>query len=306
MPLDGAGGQYHLFGPHLPQALAGRRRRRCRTEVVGDLLEERQVVVDVVADGRRAGEQPHLFHVAELGHRLGHPLGGRLAVDGVTAAENGAAEFVLLVDEDDPRPAASRRQRCRQTGGAAADDDDVGMGVAFLVTVRIGAGRCCADAAGLADGVLVARPQALRPHEGLVVEAGGQEPREAPGHRPHVEIDARPAVGAGRLEAFVKLLAGGLDVGFRASAAADLQERVNLLGAGAEDAARPVVLETARHHRDAVGHERRGQRVAGTPLEAGPVEGEIDGARTVDAPALGQALALGAHLPSPGGSSPTL
>ena len=64
--------------------------------------------------------------------------------------------------------------------------------------------------------------------------------------RADVEAQRRPAVLARRDEPVVQLLRRRAHVGLGARAARELHQRVRLLGAGAEDAARPVVLEAAR------------------------------------------------------------
>ena len=47
-----------------------------------------------------------------------------------------------------------------------------------------------------------------------------------------------------------------------AAAAVDADERIRLFRAGRQDAARPVILERAADEMDAVGEQRRGERVA--------------------------------------------
>jgi NaMN:DMB phosphoribosyltransferase len=72
----------------------------------------------------------------------------------------------------------------------------------------------------------------------------------------------------------------------------EVDERVRLLPAGGDDAARAVILEGPPHDPLAVGHQRGGERVAGMAGEALAVEGELHLAGAVDqAAATGQTRA---------------
>jgi hypothetical protein len=82
----------------------------------------------------------------------------------------------------------------------------------------------------------------------------------------------------------------------------EVDERVRLLRAGGDDAARAVILEGPPHDPLAVGHQRGGERVAGMAGEALAVEGELHLAGAVD-----QAAALARRVlmpvpPNPGAS----
>ena len=89
------------------------------------------------------------------------------------------------------------------------------------------------------------------------------------------------------LEAVAELLDRGAGVRLEAAgAAAGADQRVRLVGAGGDDAARAVVLERAAHQVDAVGEQRRGEGVAGEALVALAVEGEADRPAVVDAAAV--------------------
>ncbi len=103
-------------------------------------------------------------------------------------------------------------------------------------------------------------------------------------------------------EAVVQLDLGRARVGLAARAAAQFDQRVRLLGAGGEDAARPVVLERAADEADAVGDERRGERVARAAVHGDAVEGERVRRRAVDQAAAGETVGgVGAaHRAAPG------
>jgi len=171
----GAGGEHDLLGTHLPQALTRPLRRRARRQVIGDLLQYGEIVVVVVAGDRAAREQTHVIHSGELGDGRRHPLVRGPLVDDLPAPEKGAAELALLVGEDYPRARAPRGESGGETRGTAADDQHVAVRVHLVVEVRITLLRRDAEACRLADEVLVPHPEPLRPHEGLVVEAGRKD-----------------------------------------------------------------------------------------------------------------------------------
>ena len=69
---------------------------------------------------------------------------------------------------------------CRgETGGPAAHHQHVAMGEGLAVAIGVGRFRRLAEARGTADEILVFHPEARRPHEGLVVEAGREIARRA-------------------------------------------------------------------------------------------------------------------------------
>ena len=112
-------------------------------------------------------------------------------------------------------------------------------------------------------------------HEGLVVEPGRQERGER-GRRP----PSRSRRSDGQrfwlvgLEPVEQLDWVARMFGSVRRTAAQRDERVRLLDAGREDAARPVVLEAAADEAHAVGEQRRGERVARHGRPASAVEGE--------------------------------
>src|SRR5699024_5660674 len=88
----------------------------------------------------------------------------------------------------------------------------------------------------------------------------------------------------------VQLDLGGALHGQRPRALADLQYGVGFLGAAADNAARPPVLETAADHVDTVGQQRRGQRVAVEALQWVAVVAKVERPIAVDAAAAGQTI----------------
>ena len=83
------------------------------------------------------------------------------------------------------------------------------------------------------------------------------------------------------------------------AAAVDREQRIGLLGAVAEDAARPMILERAADEVDAVGEQRRGDRVAGVRLDGLAVEAHARSACRDRCGRLGktEGCAIGSPLP---------
>ena len=228
---------------------------RCvQSQVVGALLEGEDEAVVVVAEGRRPLQDRDVRQPVQLGDRGGDPVERRDAVDHLGTAEQRAAGFRLLVDEDHPRPGAGCRQRGGDAGRPRADDQDVAVRVDGVVPARVGT-----------VGEPALAGQAAR-HEAVEqLDGGGGQ------HR----------LGEGRL---------------------DLHQRVGVLGARGHDAAGPAELDAGRDLVDAVGQQRRGERVAPQALVGTAVEGEGQRGVAVHAAALGAAEG-GAHAITGFGSS---
>jgi hypothetical protein len=165
--------------------------------MIAGALDQCDVVMVVVPEGGRARQQSQLRHRLQLGQRVGEPRVRGAAVDGVGCAEQRSTKLGLLVAQDDAGAAASGGQCRGEPGRPAADDQHVAMGVSLVVVVGIGRHRRRAEAGHATDDGLVSHPQARRPHEGLVVEAGGEQARQRTVDRADVELDRRPAVLAG-------------------------------------------------------------------------------------------------------------
>ena len=131
-----------------------------------------------------------------------------------------------------------------------------------------------------------------RPHECLVVEASGSEPRREIVDRADIEAHGWPAVLARRDEPGAELLRGRSNIRLGARADAELDERVGLVDPGADDAARPVIFEAAADEVHAVGEQRCGQGVAREAFVADAVELEAQGLRAIDDSATGQSAGL--------------
>ena len=285
--FDGALGQHHLLGPDLPHPLA-RGTLRHHAQMVGQPLAQADEILVVIADGRGARQHRDVRHRRQRGAGVFQPVPGQLPVDlGIRFGQQRAADFRLLVAQDDGRAAATRLQRRGEAGGTATDDQHVAMGEAAGVGVGIGGARRLAQAGGAADERLVDLvPEALRPHEGLIVEAGREQHVERVVHRADVAGQRRPAVLALGLQPVEDLQHRRPRVRLEPPVAAVGSDQcVRLFRPGGQEAARPVILEGPPDEMDAVRQERGRQGVALVAGEVRAVEREAHRAAAVD-PAL--------------------
>ena len=274
-----------------------------RGQVIGATLVHRDQVLVVVAEGRGPGQHPDVAGPGQpLAHRV-HPGERRLPADLRAVAHQAAAQAGLLIHQDDPPAAARGAQGGAQPRRPPADHEHIAVRVAVRVGVGIGLSRRPAQPRGLADEVLVEAPPAPRPHEGLVVEAGGQQARGEIVDRTDVAFEGRPAVLARAREPVEELHLGGAQVGLGPPVPPEADQRVGLLGAGPQDAARAVVLEAAPHHPHSVGEQGRGDAVARVALAGPSVEGEAQGPASEDEPAAVLPERLAHAPPSPRGWS---
>ena len=146
------------------------------------------------------------------------------------------------------------------------------MGVALVVaTVR----RVEIDGTAWGEfrqDMFVRRPQFRRLHEGLVIEAGGEEAADETVGGFHIELQRRPHILRRHRHAVREFTMRGTHVGF----VVDLHGRVGIPEVSGQHAAGPVVLHGAAEDVLAVGQERRGDGVALEALELRAVPGERD------------------------------
>ena len=256
--LDDAGGEDELARAHLMQ---------------GRGLPDGDEAVEG-AEHRGGGEELD----AGAARLLGQLAGALVAALGQRAA----AGLGALVGEHDVGAGLGGRDRRAQPGEAAPDDEHVGVAAAVLgapLALVLG-GAQLAQAGGVAQHLLVHRPQASRADEGLVVEARRREraaDRVGDGH--DVVLEAGGGVEVLDLHA----LAHRLGAGAHARRAVDRDQAVRALPRAAQQAAPAVVLEAARERALAGCVERRGDGVARQRLDALAVEGEADGGGAIDA-----------------------
>ena len=293
-----AGRQDHPAGPDLPQQLA-RTRAHPHRQMIGQPLGDGHQVVVLVAEGRAARQDPDIRPLPQARLDAPGPAQCRLAVDLGRAGQQAAAQLALFVHQDHARAGRGCRVGGRQSRRSAAQHQHIAMGVALVVALGIAGIRRAAQAGGRADPGLVTGPQAARPHEGLVIEAGGQEARQPLVDGQAVALQRRFRIHAGRRQALVQLDLGGARIRHAVWPGFELHDGVGLLHPRRDDAARAVILEAAGDETQAIGQQRRGQRVARVALVRHAVEREMQGLGTVDAPpASSRSTCFIAHLPA--------
>ena len=171
--------------------------------------------------------------------------------------------------------------------------------------VRVRDHRPAAEARRAPDEPLVEEPARRRgrPHERLVVEAGGKEGRGEAGRRPEVEGERGPPVLASGGHARLDLDPGRPQVGLGAGALPHGDERVRLLRPRRHHPSGAVVLEAAAEEAHPVREEGGGEGVAPVAEVRAAVEGELDELVAIDEPTREIAEALELHArssPAPG------
>ena len=166
-----------------------------------DLLDRAENVVVVIAVDRRAGENADVRKRVQRRGGLEKPV-GRIPLADLVFQIEPAAEHRRVVAEDHLGAGAASGKRRREPRRAAADDQHVAEGVCVIVAVRIGLEARLAESGGAADERLVEHPAAAAgTHEGLVVEAGGEEGRGKLINCAEIEAERRPGVLARYLQA---------------------------------------------------------------------------------------------------------
>ena len=185
------------LGDDAPVALARLVGRR-RSDVIVHALDRAEDVVVIPAEDGGARHQRDIGQAMQVRRRTPAPSRGPTSPPiSSRSYEERAAQRRTLVGEDHARARARRRQRRHQPRGTGADHQQVAMRIGLLVLVGIGLLGRAAQPCRAADQRLVdLLPEALRPHEGLVVEAGDEDRRGQRIDRADVEIRAR-ASGSG-------------------------------------------------------------------------------------------------------------
>src|SRR6185312_14096260 len=226
---------------------------------------------------------------------IGRPVGALDAGEREPAAEREA-----LLDERRVAAVAGGVKRRLEARLAAADHEHVDVPVHLLVAAVAAVVRVeLAEARRRAQELLVVLPRPPGADERLEVEAH-LHPERRRRRRQRVQrvaLERRPGVDVLDLHA----LLDGRHTGAHGRVAVDLDEAVGALAAAAQKAAGAVVLERAREDADAVGVERRGDRVAGEALDRPAPPRERDGAPAVDQ--LSAALCQTVHVSPPGGAT---
>jgi hypothetical protein len=261
-PLDQPGRHDQRAGPDLDEAL-------------GDAglapLHHGDPVVVVPSRHHRVEEHLHAVLGGQGLPEL--PAGGE--VGPVTKAEM-AAQLGLLLHQHDPSPSPRRCGRRRHAGWAAPGHQHVDVGVALVEVRLLRCHRRDATAGGeSSEHRLVGGPQRSRLDEGLVVEAGPEEPAERLVGRLGIQAQRRPGVLGCHPHPRLHPAVGAPHVGL----VSHLDQAVGVVEGGGEHATGPVVLEAAGEHPHPRGGEGGDDGVTGVGREGPPVprEREVSG-----------------------------
>ena len=252
-------------------------------QMVGPALQRAVDAVIVSADDRGPQEETDPVHRGQFAHGVCRPVRAGPTVHFMGFGVEPPAHDKILVGQDDPGAAAPGRQRRGKAGRTRADDQQVAMQEALVVAVRISrAGHAAEPGRGPDCRLVDLLPEGLRPHEGLVVEAGRQEGRDQVVCRQQVVAQRTPVVLAERFQPVEQFGDGRPRVRLAVGAGPQLDQRVGLFRAGGEDAARPVVLEAPADQADPVGEQGGRQRIAKMADHLPAVEPERKDAAAVE------------------------
>ena len=267
-PLDQPGRDHQDLRARLDELLGSAR------EIPGKTTEHHRGPVAVVtARHHRVGEH--------LDPRRGRDLVPQLrqrGQGGAVAPAQVAAEPVLLLDQHDPRAGLRGGHGGGHPGRPAAGHQHVGVGKAL---VDGGPRRVRGHLPRVHEPLqhaLVQRPQPLRLDEGLVVEAGAEEPAGQLVDRLDVEAQGRPGVLGTHVHGRFGLPVRAAHVRF----VADLEEAPGVVEVRGEQAARPVVLVAAREHPEPGRRQRRRDRVPVERRDGAAVPAERERPLAVD------------------------
>ena len=180
-----------------------------------------------VEEAQRGAARQHLdAHRPHLVGQLARPLV-------VALGERPPARLHVFVAEHHIGAQLGRAQRRGEAGEPATHDEHVAMAAPVLrapLPLRLRLAQL-AEPSGVPQHLLVQRPPATRPDEGLVVEAGRRErPAELVGGPHHVEAERRPRVHCRHAHSF----AHGLSAPTHAGGPVHVDERTGALPASAQ------------------------------------------------------------------------
>ena len=248
----------------------------------------------VIGNRRRAGHHPDaaLFQRLQL---IRQPVPCGLAVDlRLRLGQKRTAGFGIFIDQHDLQTIDRRHTRCRETRGTGADDQHIAMQVARGIGVGVLLRRRNAETRSRADeGLVDLVPEALRPHEGLVIEARRKQHIGHVVYRADIEFQARIFVLRGGFQPVPDFLHRGTGVRLETSGtAAGADQRIRLLGTRRHRAARAVVFERAAHQMHAIGEKCGGDRIALHTAIGLAIESEVDRTGSIHPATAGNAIGV--------------
>ena len=207
------------------------------------------------ADDGRIRQHAHT-EAQELRADRRDPVRRVLAIDRCGLEVEFAAEFGLPLAQHHARAGARGRERGTQPRRASTAHEHVAGQMLDQRRWQRGGARCLAETCEVTDQSLVGAPR--RPHEGLVVKTRAEEAAARLQQRCHVESKRRPAVLAACDEPVTQYQLRCGHIRYDGRSLAHRHERIRLLGAHGEEAARAAILDAAPEQRHAVSKQCRG------------------------------------------------
>ena len=277
----------HPPGADAPQTMA---RPIFPRRVIGQPLIGDDIAMIIDTRRHAAQAQIDIRHLLKRLHGVLDPIIRQTAIDLNPIDRRAPTPMGRLLAQDDAQARAPRFKRRLKPRNPTARHDKIGMDIELLIAVGIGMFRIrrAPKPRRLPDeGLEDMFPKRTRMDEGLVIKPRRQKLWDQRIHLADIPVQARPMVlarGRQPVEHFGKRRAL---VRFMTRARAQIDQRVWLFRAAGHHAAWAVIFERPAHDHLTIGHQGRGQRIAGMRAHRLAVEGKPDLAAAVDQPAAG-------------------
>src|SRR6185312_2550430 len=121
--------------------------------MIANTLDQGDVVVVVVAEGRRSRQENDVLALRQHGNGMAEPCARRHSLDRrCDIVQQRPAEFCLFVGKHDACSALRCCESSGEAGGSTTDDKDVTMSIAMNISVRIRLLRRATEACGGSNG----------------------------------------------------------------------------------------------------------------------------------------------------------
>ena len=154
---------------------AGRKKSR---GMIGHALKHLQIVVVIMPHNSCTGHHLHIRHGFQALGNCSCMVHRTYAINASSRQISYATQRRVFVRQQDTRTCLCCSFSSGQTSQAATHNQHIHMGVHMFVGIWVAFGCSLAQTSGTADdGFVDMLPETLRPHEGLVVKAAGNEAR---------------------------------------------------------------------------------------------------------------------------------
>ena len=216
------------FGIDAPQRLARLSGHR-HCQMVRNPLNRGINPVVKGPDNRGAGHQADIRHCGQFCHHARRPIGTGLASNLMSLGVEPSTHAEIFVRQHNARARAPRRQCGHQPRRPGTDDQKIAMQEPLVVFIGVfflaqrSKPRRTAD-----DRFIDLFPKGCGPHEGLVIEPGGEKAVEPVIDRHGIQLKAGPGVLARGLQPVKQLCHRGARVRLLPCARAQMHQRVRL------------------------------------------------------------------------------